>query len=451
MTRIASTTFAAASVAVLLATPLLAQSAADRLVSAELSSTKAFQTLTHLTDEIGPRPSGSKNAQMAVEWTTSQFKSWGIPVRNEPVKVPHWVRGAESATLVSHNDQRMILTALGGSVSTPPKGITADVVKVVSFDELKALGDQVKGKIVFYYNPMDLALVGARRAFEAYSKAVVFRTEGASRAASYGAVAVLIESVGSASLRTPHTGTVRYDTKLPKIPAAALTAEDALLLHRLLSHEPVRVHLQLESKMLPEVESANVVAEIRGSEKPDEIVLIGGHLDSWDLGTGAIDDGAGVAMVMETMRLIHESGLTPKRTIRCVLFMNEEFGLSGARAYFAAHKNEKHVAALESDSGAAPPMGFTTTLKGDALAALEKRLGPLKGINATTLDSQAETGADTSPLVEAGVTGFGFVPDPLHYFDYHHSPADTLDKVDPNELTQDAAAVAGLTWILADQ
>ncbi len=432
--------------------PLLAQTPADRLVSAELSTVKAFQTLTYLTDEIGPRPSGSKNARMAVEWTTAQFKAWGIPVRNEPVKVPHWVRGAESATLVSHNNQRLILTALGGSASTLPKGITADVVEVTSFDELKSLGDRVKGKIVFYYNPMDMALVTAGRGFEAYSKAVIFRAEGASRAASYGAVAVLIRSVGSASLRTPHTGMVRYDSKLPRIPAAALTAEDALLVHRLLNHrENVRVHLQLESKVLPDVESANVVAEIRGSEKPDEIVVIGGHLDSWDLGTGAIDDGAGVAMVMETMRLIHESGLTPKRTVRCVLFMNEEFGQGGGGPYFAAKKNGKNVAGLGGDSGAGPPMGFTTTLKGDALTALEKSLGPLKGLHAGTLDSQAETGADTSLLVEAGVPGFGFVPDPLHYFDYHHTPADTLDKVDPNDLQQDAAAIAALTWILADQ
>lgn len=441
-----------ALIALLFAAPLFAQpSTADKLVAAELSTTKAFQTLSYLTDHIGARPSGSKSAALAVTWATSQFKEWGIPVRNEPVTVPHWVRGAESATLISHNDQRLVVTALGGSVSTPPKGITAEVVKVTSFDELKRLGDQVKGKIVFYYNPMDMALVTARRTFEAYSKAVVFRSEGASRAAAYGAVAVLIQSVGSASLRTPHTGAMRYDPKVTKIPAGALTAEDSLLIHRLLNHsETVRVHLQLESKAMPEVASANVVAEIKGSEKPEEIVLIGGHLDSWDLGTGAIDDGAGVAMVMETMRLIHESGVTPKRTIRCVLFMNEEFGLSGARAYFAAHKNEKHVAAIESDSGAAPPMGFTTTLKGDALSALEKRLGPLKPVNGHTLDSQPETGADTSFLVEAGVPGFGFVPDTLHYFDYHHSPADTLDKVDPTDLQQDAAAIAGLTWILAD-
>jgi Zn-dependent M28 family amino/carboxypeptidase len=440
--------------ALLVTTSLIAQqpSTAERLMAAELSNVKAFQLLSHLTDEIGARPSGSKSADLAVEWTVSQFKAWGVPVRTEAVKVPHWVRGAETGTLVSHNNQKLVLTALGGSVATPPKGLTADVVEVASFDELKGLGEKVKGKIVYYNNPMDMALVTSKRAFEAYSKAVIFRSEGASRAAAYGAAAVLIRSVGSASLRTPHTGAMHYDPKVPKIPAAALTAEDALLIHRLLNHrERVTVHLVLDTKVLPEVTSANVIAEIKGSEKPEEIVLIGAHLDSWDLGTGAIDDGAGVAMVMETMRLIKEAGVTPKRTVRCVLFMNEEFGLSGGRAYFAAHKNEKHVAAIESDAGAAPPTGFLTTLKGDALAALEKRLGPLKAVHAETLDSQAETGADTSPLVEAGVPGFGFVPDPLHYFDYHHTPADTLDKVDPNELAQDAAAIVGLTWILADQ
>lgn len=440
--------------ALLLTTSLAAQqpSTADRLVATELSNVKSFQILTYLTDNIGARPSGSKSADLAVEWTVSQFKAWGVPVHTEAVKVPHWVRGVETGTLISHNDQRLVLTALGGSVATPPKGLTADVIEVASFDELKGLGEKVKGKIVYYNNPMDMALVTSKRAFEAYSKAVIFRTEGASRAAAYGAVAVLIRSVGSASLRTPHTGAMHYDPKVPKIPAAALTAEDALLIHRLLNHrERVTVHLTLDTKVLPEVTSANVIAEIKGSEKPEEIVLIGAHLDSWDLGTGAIDDGAGVAMVMETMRLIKEAGVTPKRTVRCVLFMNEEFGLSGGRAYFAAHKGEKHVAAIESDAGAAPPTGFLTTLKGDALAALEKRLGPLKSVHAETLDSQAETGADTSPLTEAGVPGFGFIPDPLHYFDYHHTPADTLDKVDPNELAQDAAAIVGLTWILADQ
>jgi len=437
----------------LAATPLLAQtSVPDRLIAGELAGSQAYETLSHLTDEIGARPSGSRSAALAVRWTTERFRAWGISVRNEPVRVPHWVRGRESASIVSHNNQHLVLTAIGGSVSTPPQGITADVVEVGSFDELNNLRDKVKGRIVYYNNPMDMALVNARRSFEAYSRAVIFRAEGASRAAAYGAVAVLIRSVGSASLRTPHTGGMRYDAKVAKIPAAALTAEDAMLVHRLVGRgERVRIHLNLQTKVLPEVDSANVIAEIRGSEKPKEIVLIGGHLDSWDLGTGAIDDGSGVAMVMETMRLIHQSGLKPKRTIRCVLFMNEEFGLSGARAYFAAHKNEKHVAAIESDSGAAAPMGFTTTLKGDALTALEKQIAPLKAVGAATLDPQAETGADTSFLVEAGVPGFGFAPDPLHYFDYHHTPADTLDKVDPTELARDSAAVAALSWILAEQ
>ena len=211
------------------------------------------------------------------------------------------------------------------------------------------------------------------------------------------------------------------------------------------------MHLVLTPRVLPDVESANVIAEIRGNEKPDEIVLIGAHLDSWDLGTGATDDGAGVAMLMETMRLLKEMNVTPRRTIRCVLFMNEENGLNGGRTYFADHKNEKHVAAIESDAGAAAPTGFRTTLKGDALADLERQAQPLASIGAAHFETTTETGADTSFLIEAGVTGFSLVPEPLRYFDYHHSAADTLDKVDPNELAQDSAAIAGLAWILANQ
>jgi len=348
-------------------------------------------------------------------------------------------------------DQKIVLTALGGSVATPMTGLTADVVEVNSFDELKALGAKAKGKIVFYNNPMDMDLVRAHRGFEAYGKAVAFRGSGPSRAAEYGAVAALIRSVGSASLRTTHTGALRYDPNQPKIPAAAMTAEDAMLVDRLLKKgERVRMHLLLTPRTLPDVESANVIAELRGSEKPEEIVVIGGHLDSWDLGTGAIDDGSGVAMVMETMRLLNEMNLAPKRTIRCVLFMNEENGLNGGRAYFSNHKNDRHVAAIESDSGVAVPIGFRTTLKGDALTALEQRAQPLAAIGAAKFESTRETGADTSFLIEGGVPGFSFVPEPLHYFDYHHTPADTLDKVDPKELAQDSAAIAALTWILAN-
>jgi Zn-dependent M28 family amino/carboxypeptidase len=437
-----------APIIALLALTATAQTA-DQIIQRALASPKAYETLAYLTDNIGPRLSGSAGAAASVKWTTGRFRQWGIPVTNETVMVPHWVRGEERATLPSHFQQTIVLTALGGSVATPAKGITADVVEVSSYDELKT--KDVRGKIVFYNNPMDMERVRSHRSFEAYRIAVEFRGSGASKAAERGAVAAVIRSVGSASLRTPHTGALRYDTKIRKIPAAAMTAEDAMLIHRLLAKgERVRMHLVLTPKTLPDVASANVVAEIRGSEKPEEIVLIGAHLDSWDLGTGAIDDASGVAMVMETMRLFKEMNLRPRRTVRCVLFMNEENGLRGGRAYAARHKKEKHVAAIETDAGAAAPTGFSTTLKGDALSALEQRTGALTALGANRFETQAETGADISPLTEAGVTSFGFVPDPLHYFDYHHSPADTLDKVDPKELAQDSAAIAALTWILAN-
>ena len=434
----------------LIAAPAFAQ-IPEQIVQRELKTSQAYDTLSHLTDKIGPRMSGSRGAAAAVAWTTARFRAWGIPVTNERVMVPHWVRGREEGRLVSHMDQKIVLTAIGMSVPTPAAGITADVIEANSFDELKALGAKVKGKIVFFNNPMDMELVRSNRAFEAYGKAVVYRSAGASRAAEYGAKAVVIRSVGSASLRTPHTGSLRYDPKQPKIPAAAMTAEDAMLVHRLLQRgDRVRMNLVLTPRELPEVASANVVAEWRGSEKPDEIVLIGAHLDSWDLGTGAIDDGAGVAMVMETMRLLREMNLRPRRTIRAVLFMNEENGLRGGRAYFAKHKNEKHVAAIESDAGGAAPSGLTTTLKGDDLAALESRTRALASLGAHRFETTPETGADTQFLVESGVPGFGLVPDPLHYFDYHHTPADTLDKVDRHELAQDAAAIAALAYVLAD-
>jgi len=435
----------------LIASVASAQGIADRIIERETTTSQAWSTLEHLTDDIGPRLSGSPGAAAAVRWTTQRFRDWGIPVTNEPVRVPHWVRGREEARLVTQSNQKIVVTALGGSVATPADGITADVVEVQSFDELKQLGDAVKGKIVYFNNPMDMDLVRAHRGFDAYSKAVVFRSAGPSRAAEFGAVAVVIRSVGSASLRTPHTGSLTYDAKQPEIPAAAMTIEDAMLVDRLIRKgERVRMHFVLTPRTLPDAESANVIAELRGSENPDEIVVIGGHLDSWDLGTGAIDDGSGVAMVMETMRLLKEMKLQPKRTIRCVLFMNEENGLRGGRQYWANHKKDKHVAAIETDAGAAAPTGFTTTLKGDALEALQKKTKALAAVGADRFETTAETGADTSFIAESGVPSFGFVPEPLHYFDYHHTPADTLDKIDPKDLTADSAAIAALAWIMAN-
>ncbi len=451
-------TFAAATLT--LALPLLA--AADdqttaRVIDHILASSRGYETLAHLTDEIGPRLSGSKGAAAAVRWTTQQFRDWGIEVRNEPVMVPHWVRGAERGHLVSHFDQPLVLTALGGSTATPAAGITADVIEVSSFEELEKLGrEKIRGRIVYYNNPMDMAMIESGRVFEAYGKAVGFRGIGASRAAEFGAVAAVIRSVASASLRSPHTGSLRYDEKQPKIPAAALSTEDAELVHRLLAKgQRVRMHLVLTPRTLPDVLSANVIAEIRGSERPEEIVLIGGHLDSWDLGTGAIDNGSGCAMVMETMRVLKELGVRPKRTIRAVLFMNEENGLRGGRQYFAnvAKREElhRHVAAIETDAGAAKPTGFISTLEGKSLEAVERRARILSRIAPLTFTSSKHTGADTSPLTDAGVVGFGLVPDPRHYFDYHHSAADTLDKVNPKELAQNTAALAGLALILADE
>jgi carboxypeptidase Q len=444
----------------LLTTTAFAQSTeqqAQRLIDHLLSSPHGYETLAHLTDEIGPRLSGSRGAELAVRYTTQRFRAWGIDVRNERVMVPHWVRGAEHGRLVSHHNQKLVLTALGGSVATPASGITADVVEVTSYEELEKLGRaKIAGKIVFYNKAMDMTLIESGRAFEAYSQAVIFRGLGASRAAEYGAVGAVIRSVASGSLRTPHTGSMRYEEGKPRIPAAALATEDAELVHRLLAKgERVRMNLVLTPRTLPDVASSNVIAEIKGSQHPDEIVLIGGHLDSWDLGTGAIDNGSGVSMVMETMRALKELGITPKRTIRAVLFMNEENGLRGARQYFenASRREElhRHVAAIETDAGAAPPVGFISTLEGAELERVQARMRVLSRIAPMYFRSSRQTGADTSPLTSAGVVGFGLVPNPRHYFDFHHTDADTLDKVDPKALAQNTAALAALAYVLAEE
>lgn len=453
-------TIAALALALTVTTSSFAQTTeqtAARLADHIAANSQAYDVLSYLTDKIGPRLSGSRGDRLAVQWTTQRFRDWGIDVRNERVVVPHWVRGAEHARLVSHNRQPIVLTALGGSVATPPSGITADVIEVTSFEQLAELGrEKIAGKIVFYSPGMDMALVESGRAFEAYSKAVVFRGSGASRAAAYGAVGAVVRSVATASLRTPHTGALRYDPKQPKIPAAAMTIEDAELIQRLLARgDRVRMHLVLTPRTLPDAVSANVIAEIRGSERPEEIIVIGGHLDSWDLGTGAIDNGAGVSIVMETMRAINELGIRPKRTIRAVLFANEENGLNGARAYFngVARRGElhRHVAAIESDAGAAPPVGFISTLEGTELDAIRARMRVLERVAPMWFQSSKYTGADTSLLVNAGIPGFGLVPNPRHYFDHHHAPSDTLDKVDPKALAQNAAAFAALTYTLAEE
>lgn len=427
---------------------------ARRLIEHQIEQSEAYALVEHLADQIGPRPSGSDNAAEAVRWAASKLESWGLDVRLEPVTVPRWIRGEEWGTLPSHRDQTIVLTALGGSVATPGDGIVAEVIEVHSLEEIDRLGEAVRGKIVLYDVAMDMDMVRNGRSFQAYSAAVPARGAGADRAARYGAVAALVRSVGSTSLRTPHTGALRYQDEVPRIPAAAVTWEDADLIHRLLGKgQKVTMRLVLTPRMEEEVQSANVVAELRGRERPDEVVVIGGHLDSWDLGTGAIDNGAGVAGTMDALRAMAELGLTPRRTIRLVLFMNEEMGLSGARQYFADHEArlETHFATLESDAGATEPVGFISTVSAETLARLEPELAPLREIGATMfIPGSPSAGADTSPMAKAGVPGFGLIPNPRHYFDYHHTAADTLDKIVPEELRKNAAAVAGMAWILAD-
>ncbi|MEO8033111.1 MAG: hypothetical protein ABI837_01680 [Acidobacteriota bacterium] len=378
----------------ILAQPVSPATDVDRLIARELAASKAFNTLAELTDGIGARPSGSPNAAAAVLWALNRFHSWGHRGQaGKGVRATLGARGVETATLVSHHNQRIVLTALGMSVATPLEGITAEVIAVHSFDELKSLGAaRIRGKIVVYDVPIDMPLVLAHHAFDAYRLAQPFRGGGPSRAAEFGAVAVVIRALGTASLRTPHTGSLEYDQKQPRIPAAAMTAEDSGLVQRLLAKgDRVRMRLVLTPRTLPDVLSANVIAEIKGSEHPEEIVLIGAHLEL-----------------------------------------------------------PRHIAAIETDAGAPAPTGFNTTLKGEALSKLQASTTSLGRIGASKFETVARPGADTSFLVDAGVPGFGLVPEPLHYFDYHHTAADTLDKIDPQELAHNSAAVAALAWLLSE-
>ncbi|MEZ4402617.1 MAG: M20/M25/M40 family metallo-hydrolase [Kofleriaceae bacterium] len=407
----------------------------------------AFAKLAQLTDGIGNRLSGTANLDAAVAWAQAALAADGHPVHLEPVLVPRWVRGAESAALVSPIKRDLVMLGLGGSVGTPVGGVTARLVVVRGWDELAARADEVRGAIVLF----DVKMPAWTPATTGYGDVVGFRGGGASAAARLGAVGMLMRSVTAHSLRTPHTGAMRYAEDAPKIPAAAVTTEDADLLVRLAAAGPVQVRLTMGATTLPDAPSANVIAELPGRERPDEVVVIGAHLDSWDVGQGAHDDGAGVVHVMQALTTLRALGLTPRRTIRVVLFTNEENGLRGGRAYAAAHGDDHHVAALETDSGGFAPVGFRVSTHGDA--ALAARLADaatlLAPLGATQL-TEDEGGADISPLVDAGVLGLGLAVDTRTYFDIHHTPADTLDKVDPAALADGVAAVAVMAYVLAD-
>jgi Zn-dependent M28 family amino/carboxypeptidase len=350
--------------------------------------------------------------------------------------------------------QKIVLTALGGSVATSAEGLTAEVIAVDNFDHLASLGrGKVAGRIVLFNARFDKQVAAQGFALDAYSQAVVYRGAGPSAAARLGAVASLVRSVGGADYRLPHTGAFGYAGDAPKIPAAAVAAEDADLIAYLTAQAPVRLHLTLTPQTLSDVESYNVIADVKGSEHPEQVIIVSGHLDSWDLGTGAIDDGAGVAVAMQVAQLIKRLGLRPKRTIRVIAWMNEENGLMGGKTYAEDHKAEfaNHVAAIESDLGAGHPIGFTAHVNSKALETLQPIASVLQASGASIIrQSQNAEGADVSPLDAAGVPTFAPIQDNRTYFNYHHTAADTLDKVVPRELAENAAVVSVLAYAIAN-
>ncbi|HLW86716.1 MAG TPA: M20/M25/M40 family metallo-hydrolase [Candidatus Sulfotelmatobacter sp.] len=424
--------------------------------SAALADDYAYHQLAHLTENIGPRPTGSLQADAAVGYVAGELRQLGLDVHLEDVKVPHWVRGAESAELVEYagqvkgTAQKIVLTALGSSTATPAEGITADVVVLNNFDELKTLGHGgVAGKIVLFNEPFDKQKAAAGMAFAAYGEAVRYRAAGPKAAADLGAAACLVRSVGNTDYRLPHTGFA-----FPAgIPAGAVTAEDASLIADLAAQGKIRMHLTLTPQKLADTTSHNVVADVKGSEHPEQIVVISGHLDSWDLGTGAIDDGAGVVIAMETAELLQRLHLHPRRTIRVIAWMDEETGGSGSRAYTTEHSAEfpNYVAAIESDAGAAHPLGFEIKASAAATEMLRPVADVLQSFGANILqESSFAPGADITTMSDAGVPALGVMQDGRTYFNYHHTAADTLDKVVPAELRENAAAMAVMAYALAN-
>jgi hypothetical protein len=443
------------------ATPAVfsAQTLADlkRLQQTALTSDYAYRQVAHLANNIGPRLSGSAQAAKAVEYVATELKALGCEVQLEKAMVPHWVRGQETAALVQfpgqapNTTQKIVLCAFGASVATPTDGLEAEVIAVRNFDELKSLPrDKVAGKIVLFNYPFDKQMAAEGRAGDAYGEAVVYRSDGPSAAARQGAVACLIRSVGGADYRLPHTGQTNYADDAPKIPAGAVTAEDADLIADLVRQGPVKMKLVLTPQTLPDVESANVIGDIKGSEHPEQVIIISGHLDSWDLGTGAIDDGAGVAVSMEAANLIQKLHLKPKRTIRVIAWMNEENGSAGSKQYAKDHGKENHFAAMETDGGAGHPLGINIKAKPEVKKMLAPVAAILQESGAGALNLVEHCGADIEPLEKAGVPAFSPIQDSRFYFNYHHSAADTLDKIVPKELAENSAVVAVAAYSLAN-
>ena len=418
-----------------------------RLIKAALAGTQAYDITESLTTEIGPRVGGSPEEAKAREWAVAKFKEIGLEnVRIEPFTMPYWERGIETASIVSPNPQPLYITSLGGSVATPEGGVEAELVYFPTFEDLKnAPEGGLEGKIVFISGRMKKAPDGA-----GYGPANQKRRQGATEAAKRGAIAVVIRSVGTDSRRFPHTGMMRYADDVKKIPIAALSAPDADQLERTLSRGVnVTIKMEMTPAWLGDRQSGNVIGEIVGSEKPDEIVLVGGHLDSWDLGTGAVDDGAGVGVSAGAAQVIIESGLKPKRTLRVVAFGAEEVGLLGGFAYVAEHKGkdlDKHVLATESDFGAGPAYEVKASVRSGrgVIEDMAKAMGlPMS-------DLPTNGGPDIGPMSRQGVPTMRWQQDGTDYFDLHHTPDDTFDKIDKDEIQQNVAAFATMMWMASE-
>ena len=423
------------------------RSAAGRLIGAALTDAAGWEKLTYLTTQIGHRLSGSTGLERAIRWADETMRAEGLDHVLQPVMVPHWVRGEEHARVVAPVERRLSILGLGNSVGTGGETLEAPVVVVGSFDELEALGrEAVEGRIVLFAVE-----------WEGYGRTVRYRAGGPSAAARLGAVAALVRSATGRSLYTPHTGALRYADDAPRIPAAAVTVEDAAWMRRMAeAGQTVTVRLYMEAEMLPDAESANVIAEIPGSEHPEEVVVMGGHFDSWDVGQGAHDDGAAALAAWHALTLIKRLGLTPRRTLRVVLWTNEENGSRGGNAYRerVGANVAKHVAAIEMDGGAERPVGFGLSMPddADADAALGRaaQIGALlDGIEAGRITSGGG-GADIGPLMREGVPGLALRTVGEHYFDWHHTDADTLDKIGRVDFQKAVAMLAVMGYVLAD-
>jgi hypothetical protein len=428
-----------------------------KIQRASLQSDYGYNQTAYLSNNIGPRLTGSIQAERAVQYVAEEMRRLGLEVRLQKLTVPHWVRGAERGELVEWSGmavgstQKIVLTALGGSIATDENGLLAEIVVVESFEELNRLGAKyIEGKIVLFNVKFDKTLAELNQAGAAYGQVSQYRGGGASAAARLGAVGVLVRSAGGSQNRLAHTGALRYANGVKQIPAAAVAYEDAEMIANLAKSGKVKMKLVLTPKTLPDTTSYNVIADLKGTEKPDEIVVVSGHLDSWDLGTGALDDAVGVAMAMQTVHTLKQLKFQPRRTIRVVAFMNEENGFVGATKYAEEENPAKHFAAIEGDLGASHPLGFIFAGKPEAVPYLRPIANILNSRGSGQIDVQPSASSDISTLTAKGVPSFGPWFDTRTYFNYHHTEADTFDKVNPKEFAENCSLMAVLAYGLAN-